>query len=89
MAQSKKEKLYSVSYISFFNNEMKTAFVISEKGPMDALLKGLQELVGKEDAEAASAFEEECSTVEEAKQFAFDCDSMVDVRQYRKSEAVH
>lgn len=82
-----KDKLYSVSHISFFENELRTVFVISNKGPMVALMRGLQELLGKGDPKAVEAFEH-CESVEDAKAFAFDCDSMVDVKQYRKSESI-
>lgn len=104
-----KEILYSVSQITFFENELRTVFVIgSEKeSELDILSRGLkaiqdtvisdlpedireQRLAQLESGEDEGHFAgfEECTTLADAKEQAFNMDSMVDVKRFRKSEAV-
>ncbi len=83
-----KERLYSVSYISFFDNEMHTAFVITSEGEMEALRSGLRQIMQVEDDNPDGTGFDHCKTLEEAKELAFNTDSMLDVKRYRRSEAI-
>lgn len=87
MANQTKEKLYAVSFISFFDNELRTTFQITDKGKIDALHKGMQKIFpDKSDKDMLDSFRE-CKTLEEAKQLAFDQDSMLHVEKYSRSKA--
>lgn len=64
-------KLYAVSYINWFNYELETQFKYADN-EAHAMIQMLEDK-GYEDDDLSVEF----STVEEVKQFAFDCDSMV------------
>ena len=66
---------YAVSYINFYDNELKTSIVKGDS-ELDALCKGVIKATGL--SECDSGFED-CGNLEEAKEFAFNMDSMVDV----------
>lgn len=88
---AKKDRLYAVSHISFFENEMRTVFVITQGDEMDALRAGFQQMfpapVDVPEDEYLTGFEE-CETLKEAKEIAFNMDSMVEVQRFSRSAAV-
>lgn len=88
MAKHSDEKLYAVSHISFFDNDLRTVFQISSSGTMDAFHAGMRKMFGEdEDNEDMLDSFSSCSTLEEAKQLAFDQDSMVNVSKYSRTKA--
>lgn len=64
-------KLYAVSYINWFDHELETHFKYADN-KVHAMIQLLEDK-GWKDADLSAQF----STVEEVKQFAFDCDGMV------------
>lgn len=93
------EKLYAVSLINFFDNELRTVFVITSGGEMEAFKMGLVELTCDSSSDLTEEEQErlkadivgayaDCKTLADAKELSFNMDSMIDVKQYRRSEAV-
>lgn len=69
-------KTFAVAFISFFDNELIVQFIKAET---------FQKAVMKYSSEVWNMFDgfdvEEKKTLEEWKQFSFDCDSMIDARE--------
>lgn len=97
----KREALFSVSHIEFFNNELRSTFVIADFNAnlLDVLRTGLTAMAVPPTEEELSDPEydpaifdpfagfEDCVTLEDAKQAAFNMDAMVNVELFRKSKA--
>jgi hypothetical protein len=62
---------FAISYINFFDNELKINFV-EATDKRDALAQALNALTGIED---------ESSSIEELKSIAFDCDGMIEAKE--------
>lgn len=71
---------YMVGYIDFYNNNLEMVEVVADS-EVDALQKGLTKL-GKV-YEGKTGFES-IKTLEEAKEEAFNADSMIEVKQIKE-----
>lgn len=83
------DRLYAVTYINFFDNELETTFVITSGGEIEALHLGIRTILARDlnyRSKDPTGFEE-CKTLEEAKEQALNMDTMIDVVLYEPENA--
>ena len=73
-------KTYVVSFINFFDNEMVSEIVHSDKTELEVLKEYLVEK-----QEASNEDLKGMITVEDCKQYCFDCDSMCNIIEVTKN----
>jgi hypothetical protein len=75
--------MYAVSYVSFFDNELRMTQVTADC-PKSALCTGIARLMGSDHPDSIARDLMEFKSIEEIKKFMFDTDSLAEVMLIRE-----